>query len=59
MSLAYPIGQIAQWAGIQPERAANAVMATTLAVIGLVFILRPAVHGEQALRRCLWPIGAF
>jgi hypothetical protein len=34
-------------------------MAITLAAIGFVLVVRPAAEAKQALRRCLWPIGAY
>ncbi len=37
----------------------NLLMFAALALIGLVMILRPAPNAEQAIRRCLWMIGAF
>ena len=30
-----------------------------LAAISLFFVLRPAQSGEQAIRRCIWPLVAF
>ncbi len=37
----------------------NLLMFAALALIGLVMILRPAPNAEQAIRRCIWMIGAF
>jgi alpha-1,6-mannosyltransferase len=59
MGLADLISHIAKWAGGQPDYVVNAVMAAALAIIGLIFVLRPATHAEQAIWRCIWLIGAF
>jgi hypothetical protein len=59
MGLADLIGHIAKLAGGQPDHVVNAIMVVALAVIGLIFVLRPAAHAEQAIRRCIWLIGAF
>jgi alpha-1,6-mannosyltransferase len=59
MGLSDLIGRIARWAGGQPDQVVNAILAAALAAIGLVFVLRPAACGEQAIRRCIWPVGAF
>jgi len=31
----------------------------TLALMSLIMVLRPALNAEDALRRCIWPIGIF
>jgi hypothetical protein len=59
MSLAYPVIQIAQALGGQPEWAVHGVMIVTQGLIGLAWIARPAADAKQAVRRCLWPIGAY
>jgi alpha-1,6-mannosyltransferase len=45
--------------GRRPELVINPLIAAVLLAIYLVCLFRPAVHAETALRRCLWPIGAF
>ena len=37
----------------------NRSVAVTLAVVGIAFLFRPALNGEEAIRRCIWPIGTF
>lgn len=37
----------------------NGILAVTLAVLSLYFVLRPARDGADAVRRCIYPIGAF
>jgi uncharacterized membrane protein len=59
MSLAFPIIEITRWLGGQPERVASGVLAAVMLTISFVLVMRPAVNAKQALRRCLWPIGAF
>jgi alpha-1,6-mannosyltransferase len=59
MSLAFPIVVLMQWLGAPAETIANGVMALTVLVIGLSFVVRPVVEARQALARCLWLIGAY
>jgi len=59
MSLAYPIIQITQALGGRPEWVVHGLMAITQGLIGLTWIARPAADAVQAVRRCLWPIGAY
>jgi alpha-1,6-mannosyltransferase len=59
MSLAFPIVVLMQWLGAPAETIANGVMALTVLVIGLSFVVRPVVESKQALARCLWLIGAY
>jgi hypothetical protein len=59
MSVAFLITQVVTWAGGRPEAVVNTILVFVLAVISLVFMLKPARDGEEAIRRCLWPIGAF
>jgi len=46
-------------AGGRPEMVINALIMAVLLAIYLVFLFRPAADAETALRRCLWPIGAY
>lgn len=46
-------------AGGHPALAIQVLIAIVLVVIFLVFLIRPAANAETALRRSLWPIGAF
>jgi hypothetical protein len=57
--LAYFIGQLAKKSGGAPEYATFGLLFVTLAVIYGVAILRPDERREGAVRRCIWPIGAF
>ena len=56
---AIPLYILVFQAGGRPELVINAVIVAVLAAIYLVFLLRPAADAETALRRCLWPIGAY
>ncbi len=57
--LAYFIGLLVKAAGGSPERVIHLLLFGTLLTIYLMFFLRPAPDGETAIRRCIWPIGAF
>ena len=46
-------------AGGRPELVINVLIALVLAVIYLFFLFRPAANAETALRRSIWPIGAY
>ena len=46
-------------AGGPPELVINALIVAVLLTIYLFFLYRPAADAETALRRCLWPIGAY
>jgi hypothetical protein len=48
-----------QHLGLDPDRGMLALMLGVLALLGLWMLLRPAVDGEAAVRRCVWLIGAF
>jgi hypothetical protein len=45
--------------GIDPDQGLLVIILGVLALVGLVMVLRPAADGEAAVRRCIWPIGAF
>jgi hypothetical protein len=57
--LAYFIGLLASKAGGNPHQAVLALLTVTLVLIYLVLFLRPPADGVSAVRRCIWPIGAF
>lgn len=58
--LAFLIGLLAQEVGAHPEQIILLILFITLAVIYFVlFYLRPPANGMVAIRRCIWPIGAF
>jgi hypothetical protein len=59
MSLAFPIIVVMQWLGAAAENIANGVMAVTVLIIGLSFVVRPVAEARQPLTRCLWLIGAY
>jgi len=40
-------------------RVVNLLLAATLLIISVIFVARPARDATDALRRCLFPIGAF
>ncbi len=56
---AVPIYILVFQAGGPPELVINALIVAVLLAIYLVFLFRPAADAETALRRCLWPIGAY
>ncbi len=41
------------------ERGERAASGRPWAAIALAFVLRPAAGAEAAVRRCIWPVGAF
>lgn len=53
---------ISEWvkkAGVMPEQATLIILSVALAGVYLVFFLRPNADNESAIRRCIWPIGAY
>jgi hypothetical protein len=56
---AYFIGLWAERVGWNPGLAPLVFLFAALVGIYLVFLLRPTAGGEGAIRRCIWPIGAF
>jgi hypothetical protein len=58
-----PLPRLLLWlfdrAGFDPNRSVTLLLLASLALIGLVMILRPAPDGQTALRRCIWLIGAY
>jgi alpha-1,6-mannosyltransferase len=45
--------------GIDPNQGMFFLTAAVLAILGVWMLLRPAHNGEEAVRRCVWLIGAF
>ncbi|MDR3576847.1 MAG: hypothetical protein P4L50_23525 [Anaerolineaceae bacterium] len=55
-------GPIFLWAvshALAPELVVDGFMAAVLLIIYLFFLFHPAANAETALRRCIWPVGAF
>ncbi len=52
------IPRFVQW-GIDPHQGMFVLTAGVLAMLGVWMVLRPAHCGEEAVRRCVWLIGAF
>ena len=52
------IPRFIRW-GIDPNQGMFFLTAGVLAVLGVWMLLRPARSGEEAVRRCVWLIGAF
>jgi hypothetical protein len=59
MGLADGITRVVEQSGGEARRVVNAILLVTLGMISVRFILRPARNAEQAIHRCIWPIGAF
>jgi alpha-1,6-mannosyltransferase len=58
--LAFFIGLLVKKAGGNPEQVILILLFGTLVVIYCtLFYLRPPADGAHAIRRCIWPIGAF
>ncbi len=57
--LATLIHRLAGYFTDETDLVVNAVLFGGLALMGLIFVLRPAVSPSQAIRRCLWPMGYF
>jgi hypothetical protein len=45
--------------GGHPQTVVNGTLLAAWAAISTVFVLRPTTDAEAAIRRCIWPIGAF
>jgi hypothetical protein len=45
--------------GGRPQLVISGLVMAILAAISLALVLRPARNAEEAIRRCIWPIGAF
>jgi hypothetical protein len=59
LGLAHPLFEIAKQIGLSGSTLANVVTFGGLAVLSLVFVLRPAALARDALMRCAWLIGWF
>jgi hypothetical protein len=59
MGLASQLIPILEQIGVDPNQGLLVITVGALALIGLVLVLLPAPSGEAAVRRCIWPIGAF
>jgi len=59
LGLARGLFDLAQLSGLPRDTLANWVTFGGLAVLALVFCLRPAASGREALLRCVWLIGWF
>ena len=57
--LAFLIGLLAKAMGVNPEQVILPLISVSLVIIYLIFFLRPPVDSVTAIRRCIWPIGAF
>jgi hypothetical protein len=57
--LAYFVGLLAKKAGGGSEQAVLVLLFVSLVAIYVVNFLRPSADGLSAVRRCIWPIGAF
>ncbi|MCU0500933.1 MAG: DUF2029 domain-containing protein [Anaerolineae bacterium] len=53
------LGQISPALAVPEGPAGDLALILALAAISLYFVLRPAQSGEQAIRRCIWPLVAF
>ena len=59
LGLAHPLFEIARQISISGSTLANVVTFGGLAVLSLVFMLRPAASTRDALMRCVWLVGWF
>ena len=59
LGLARALFEVAPALGLTGAALANIVSFGGLAVLGVVFVARPAASGRQALWRCVWLIGWF
>ena len=53
------LGQISPGLRVPDGPLGDLALILALAAISLFFVLRPAHSGEQAIRRCIWPLVAF
>ena len=53
------LGQISPALRVPEGPLGDLALGLALAAISLFFVLRPAQSGEQAIRRCIWPLVAF
>ena len=52
------VPRFVRW-GIDPHQGMFVLTAGVLIILGVWMVLRPATDGEEAVRRCIWLIGAF
>jgi alpha-1,6-mannosyltransferase len=52
------VPRFVRW-GIDPHQGMFVLTAGVLIILGMWMVLRPANDGEEAVRRCVWLIGAF
>jgi alpha-1,6-mannosyltransferase len=60
------LNRLPSWLDLYPEsqysdaqRILSFIALATLGLVSLIMILKPAISGEQAVRRSIWPIGIF
>ncbi len=53
------LGQISPALRVPDGPIGDLPLFVALAAISICFVLRPALSGEQAIRRCVWPLVAF
>jgi alpha-1,6-mannosyltransferase len=53
------LGQISPALRVPEGPLGDLALVLALAALSLFFVLRPAQSGEQAIRRCIWPLVAF
>jgi alpha-1,6-mannosyltransferase len=53
------LGQLSPALRVPDGPLGDLALVLVLAAISLYFVLRPAQSGEQAIRRCVWPLVAF
>ena len=59
LGLAHAVFDIAKAIGVDRANLANLVTFGGLAILSIIFVLRPAKSGKDALIRCVWLIGWF
>ncbi len=59
LGLAYPLFQVAQQMNVPGSTLVNVITFGGLAILSIIFVLRPAATGRDALIRCVWLIGWF
>lgn len=59
MGLAAGVTWLVEAVGGYPQTVVNGLLLAVWVAIAAVLVLRPASDAEAAIRRCIWPIGAF
>lgn len=59
MGLAAGVTWLVEAMGGHPQTVVNGLLLAAWAAVAAVLLLRPATDAEVAIRRCIWPIGAF